>query len=172
MTRFERLIVWGSTLAVSVTGLVYAWMKYLLEPVDAFAVVNHPLQPLVLKLHILTAPALVFGIGLIALRHIWPHFRTGVQRGRRSGLTAALVLVPMILSGYLIQAVTHIGWLRAIALSHLALGALFAIGAGVHYAVSRRARQSGGAARRAVPDRAVRQPVPPYRIRSSSARRR
>lgn len=141
MTRFERWLVWGSTAAVSLTGFVYAAMKYLMQPADEFAVVNHPLQPLVLKLHIITAPVLVFAIGMIALRHIWPHFRAGVKYARRSGIATAAVIAPMVLTGYLVQAVTHVPLLTALAWSHLALGTVFALGAAAHVAVTRRPRQ-------------------------------
>lgn len=140
MTRFERGFVWGSTAVVSATGIVYAVMKHLLNPADEFAVVNHPLQPLVLKLHIVSAPFLVFAIGLITARHIWPHLRGGMKYARRSGFTAALVVVPMVLTGYLVQAVTHVPLLTALAWSHLVLGALFALAALAHAVAGRRRR--------------------------------
>lgn len=138
MTPFERWAVWGSSILVTLTGLVFAWMKYLLTPADPFAVVHHPLQPLVLKLHIVTAPLLVFAVGMIALRHVWRHFRTGMPWGRRTGLTVALLFVPMVLTGYLIQAVTHQGWLAAMAWSHLGLGVVYALGLVAHQRVINR----------------------------------
>lgn len=148
MTRLEKGVVWGSTVAVAATGFAYTWMKYLLEPADPWAVVNHPLQPLVLKLHILSSPLLVFGLGMIALRHIWPHLKAGLRKGRRSGIVSAAVTIPMVLTGYLIQAVTHAGWLTVIAWTHIALGTVFAVGAGAHALATRRT------ARRARPARA------------------
>lgn len=141
MTRFEKYLVWSSTAAVSATGGVYAWMKYLMTPTDEWAVINHPLQPLVLKLHILTAPFLVFAVGVILMRHIWPHFRAGIRLARRSGVTTALVTVPMILTGYAIQAVTHAGWLRGLGWAHLGLGVVFALGSIAHAVAGRRLRR-------------------------------
>ena len=140
MTRFERGFVWGSTVVVTATGTIYAVMKHLLSPVDEFAVVNHPLQPLVLKLHIVSAPFLVFAIGLITMRHVWPHLRSGVKYARRSGTAAALVVVPMVLTGYLVQAVTNVPLLAALAWSHLALGLVFGLAALVHALAGRRRR--------------------------------
>ncbi|HEX2249795.1 MAG TPA: hypothetical protein VHH32_05565, partial [Gemmatimonadales bacterium] len=87
MTRFERWSVWVTSLATLVTGVVYLWMKYLLVSSDPFAVINHPWQPLLLKLHILVAPLLVFSVGMVALRHVWRHIISREQSGRRSGLT-------------------------------------------------------------------------------------
>jgi hypothetical protein len=142
VTRCERWTVWGGTVALTITGLALAGMKYLLEPTEEFAVVNHPLQPLALKLHILSAPVLVFGLGLIATRHVLPHLRAGVRSGRRSGLVAALVVVPMILTGYLIQVVTNIPLLTALAWSHLGLGTLFGAAAGAHAVAARLRRRT------------------------------
>jgi hypothetical protein len=140
MTRFEKLLLWWSTAAVTVTGLVYAWMKYLVQPADEWAVVNHPLQPLVLKLHILVAPVLVFAVGMIATRHVVAHLRARTAQGRRSGTAAALVIVPMILSGYLIQTVTDSGWLTALGWVHLGTGVVFAAASAVHGVTARRRR--------------------------------
>lgn len=132
MTRFEKWSVLSTSLLTALTGIVYIWMKYFMEPTDPWAVVNHPLQPLVLKAHILVAPLLVFAAGMIAVRHIWRNFRAGVRFARRSGLTTAITLMPMIVTGYLIQAITHEGWLFAVAMAHIAAGLLYALGLAVH----------------------------------------
>lgn len=141
MNRFEKRLLWGSSGAVILTGFVYLWMKYALTPAQPWDVVNHPLQPLVLKLHILVAPVMVFAIGMITTRHIWRHFRENVARGRRSGITAALVVVPMVVTGYLIQAVTHAGWLKAIAYAHIGFSVVFSLGLALHYVATRNARR-------------------------------
>ncbi len=132
MSRVERLSVWISTALVTVTGLAFAWMKYVLEPADPWAVINHPLQPWLLKAHILTAPILVFAVGSITLRHVWRHWKSRAQAGRRSGTLAALTLVPMIFTGYLIQAVTSSFWLTALGVVHLGVGTAFAGAVLVH----------------------------------------
>ena len=144
MTRFERWSVWVTTFLVAVTGVVLAWMTYLLEPLEPWAVVHHPLQPLVLKLHIVTAPLLVFAIGMIALRHVWRHFRSGTPRGRRSGITAALTAVPMVVTGYLVQVITNERWLLAVALVHLAFGLVYVGGLLIHQAMLAGSRKQEG----------------------------
>jgi hypothetical protein len=141
MTRLERVLVWSSTAAVAGTGLIYGAMKYLMRPTDEFAIVNHPLQPLVLKLHILIAPVLVFALGMIAVSHILPRLRS--RRIRRTGLVASLVVAPLVPSGYLLQAITGVGALRVIGLAHLGLGIVFAIAAAGH---ARAARKRGRSA--------------------------
>ncbi len=137
MSLFKRWLLWGSSVATGVTGLVYWWMVNRMEPVDPWAAVNHPLQPWVLKAHILVAPALVFAMGLIAGEHIWRHWRQGVRAGRRSGLLSMWLFVPMVVSGYLIQAVTHAGWLEALAWAHLATGTFYLVGFAAHHRVFR-----------------------------------
>ncbi len=132
MSGFERWSVWVSAALTTITGIGLFWTKYFLEASDPWSVVNHPLQPWLLKAHIVTAPLLVFALGLIALRHIWKHFLNGVHWGRHSGIMTGLVTVPMIVSGYLIQAVTHAAWLEAIAISHIVLGFAFALGLSLH----------------------------------------
>lgn len=173
MSSWEKHLVWWSTAAVAVTGLVYAWMKYLLQPADEWAVVSHPMQPLILKLHILVAPILVFAIGLIASRHILLHLRSRTPFGRRSGTSAALIVVPMILSGYLIQVLTNHRVLAALGYLHLAAGALYAVAYLGHTVAARRPRRArasdSGAATRPLRQRVSR--ASPTVIRSNRFRR-
>jgi len=128
MSRWEQWTVHLSTLLVGGTGLVYAWMKYLLEPVDPFAVVNHPFQPAIQHLHVLGAPLLVFGIGIIWREHIWKHWRRGVRAGRMSGVAMLLTAAPMVISGYLIQTTVTDGWRTAWIVVHLVASGLWAVG--------------------------------------------
>lgn len=141
MSAFQKWLVWGSSLATALTGGVYWWMKNRMQPVTEWAVVNHPLQPWVLKAHIVVAPVLVFAVGVISVDHIWKHYRTRVRIGRGSGLTMAWILAPMILSGYLIQAVTLPGWLDALVWIHVGTGALYAVAVLWHHLVFRRRRR-------------------------------
>lgn len=137
--------MWVATAVVTLTGLVYAWMKYLLPPPEPWAVIHHPLQPLVLKLHIVTAPLLVFALGMIALRHVWQHIREAERAGRRSGWTGVLAAAPMVVTGYLIQAVTHERWLFWLAMGHLAAGVAFAGGVLLHRWAVRQFRPAAAA---------------------------
>jgi hypothetical protein len=122
-----------SNLLVGGTGLVYAWMLYLVKPEDPYAVVNHPLQPQAQHLHILVAPLLVFTAGLIWRRHIWPQWKWGTER-RRSGLSLIVLLAPMIVSGSLIQTAVDAQWRKAWVAVHLATSLLWLAGYLVHQA--------------------------------------
>lgn len=135
MTGFEKWSVWVSSALVFITGMVYLWMKYWLPAPDAFSVIHHPLQPLVLKLHIVTAPLLVFALGSIALRHVWRHYTSRTRQGRFSGVGTAVIIVPMVLTGYLIQVITGETTLRAIVLAHIVTGVAFGLALMVHQVV-------------------------------------
>lgn len=137
MNPFQKWLVWITSAVTGVTGVAYWWMRYRMAPLDEFAVINHPLQPWMLKAHILAAPVMVFAIGIIAVEHIWRHYRLGVPSGRRSGLLSTWVLAPLVLSGYLIQTVTHVGWLEAMAWAHLATGVAYLVGLLLHHPVLR-----------------------------------
>lgn len=162
MRPVQKWLLWTSSVATTLTGLVYWWMEQMMEPVSEWAVINHPLQPWVLKAHIVVAPLLVLAVGTIALDHIWKHFRGRVRRARKSGLATMWVLGPMILSGYLIQAVTHEGWLTTMVWVHVGTGAVYALGLVAHkVAVDRRTgarRRSADGIALAVPPQGVSTP--------------
>ncbi|HET9948720.1 MAG TPA: hypothetical protein VFQ22_07350 [Longimicrobiales bacterium] len=143
MKPFPRWLVLLSSTVTGASGVVLWWMEHVMEPVDEFAVVSHPLQPLVLKTHIVAAPFLVFAVGLIAADHVWKHWRTGVRRGRRSGLSAMWVFVPMVLTGYLVQAVTSVTWLEVVAWVHVITGVVYLVGFALHQVVARRRPAAG-----------------------------
>ena len=144
MKPFARWSVWIGSALSGASGLVYWWMDHMLAPLDEWAVINHPLQPWVLKAHIVTAPLLVFAVGLIAMDHIWKQFRLGVRAGRRSGVSTMWVVGPMVVSGYLIQAVTSPGWLAAVVWIHLGTGLAYLAALGVHQVVVPRRRATRG----------------------------
>lgn len=121
-----------STILVGVTGVVYAVMRYLMEPADAFSVVGHPWQPGVQYLHIVAAPFAVFAIGLIWKNHIYDHYRRGLATGRRSGISLMLTMAPMVVSGYLIQVSVGEFWRTAWIVVHCVTSFLWITGYLMH----------------------------------------
>ena len=136
MSRFEKWFLLVATALTALTGVGLYGTKYLMTSADPFAVVNHPLQMWFLKTHILVTPLLVFALGLVTTRHIWRHLRNGVPWGRRSGITTGIVVIPMVVSGYLIQAVTHEKWLIVLAYGHIGVGVVFTLGAILHQLIA------------------------------------
>ncbi|HEX9941557.1 MAG TPA: hypothetical protein VGG03_06060 [Thermoanaerobaculia bacterium] len=154
MSRFEAWILHLASLLVGGTGLVYAWMICLVEPADPYAVVNHPLQPTVQHLHVLVAPLLVFAAGLVWHRHAWSHLQRGVDRRRRSGVSLIFTLVPMVVSGYLIQTAVEGDWRHIWGIVHLIASGLWLAGylahqvpAALAWLRSRRPRAAAGVRR-------------------------
>jgi len=95
---------------VSATGVVWGWMRYVYdpgpEPQDPELLMTwtdvHPWEPLTRTLHIVTAPLLVFAVGLIWRSHVAPRLFRPFERSA-TGLALALLFAPMVLSGVLLQ---------------------------------------------------------------------
>ena len=162
MTRWEKWLLNSSALLVSLTGVVYLWMKYGLGSDDPFSVINHPWQPLTLDLHILSAPVLILGVGAIFSTHIIRKLRNGqrsnghsdtpghysksVANGRKEGLRTGLVslvgFLLMVFSGYLLQTAANAVLLRVALILHLLSGTLFAASYLVHLVLGIRLRRA------------------------------
>ena len=145
MSAFERILLHASVLAAALTGAVFFWMKYLLRSSDPFSVVHHPWQPHVLAIHVLVVPVFVFALGLIAREHVVGRFLDGSPRaGRRSGIGAGLLSLPLIASGYLMQVSTSPLLRWSLGTVHMAAGAAFALIYLAHLALSRSPRGTSG----------------------------
>ena len=99
-----------SNILVGGTGVVYGVMRYLLTTSDPYAIANHPWQPHFQHLHILTAPLLIFALGIFWMSHISTNLRSSGAKGRLSGITMLLTVVPMVMSGYFIQTAISEAW--------------------------------------------------------------
>ncbi|HEX4926300.1 MAG TPA: hypothetical protein VFV50_19555 [Bdellovibrionales bacterium] len=117
---------------MGLTGLVYAYFLYFVPPIDEFSNVASQWQPLWHELHILFAPALIFGIGMIWLVHAWTKFKNKNSARRRTGIFLLLSAWPMIMSGVIIQVVTEpaaSGFWKSV---HLWTSIFWLIGYGLH----------------------------------------
>lgn len=151
MTRPQAWALHLSTALVGGTGLVYAWMLYLLEPADEFSILNHPQQALVQHAHIWAAPLLIFAIGMIWRGHVWQNLRSGRPTARRTGLLLACCAAPMAASGYFLQTSVSEGWRAAWMWVHLVSSGLFVCGYLVHQCLSVYNSRFGPTSRRASP---------------------
>ena len=145
MSRGHAVFLHLANLAVCGTGLVYAWMSYLLQPADEWAVVNHPWQPMVQHLHVLSAPLLVFAIGVIWSVHALAKLKNG-RRGRASGLGLMALFLPMAASGYLLQVAVDPEWRRRWVVIHVASSLLWVAAFAAHQVralLAKAADQSG-----------------------------
>lgn len=142
MTRLEAWFLHIATLLVGGGGAVYAWMRYVARPFDPLAMVNHPWQPAAQHLHVVTAPLLVFALGLIWKSHAWAGARLAVTSRRRSGWALIGTAAPMIASGYLLQTATAPGWRQFWLAIHLTASALWLGGYILHQLSSRSVRST------------------------------
>ena len=136
MSWWER---WGLnifTTVVIVTGIVYAWMEYIMKVEDPFSVVGHPWQPLMLDLHILVSPMLILIVGITFSSHILSKIRGRFPANRRTGVLILSCLLPMILSGYLLQVLTDPMALRIALVVHLVTGGLFGVSYLIHQVIN------------------------------------
>ncbi len=135
MTRLEKIFLHGGTLATGVTGLAYAAFKHLMTSDDPFTAYNHPLQPWMLTLHVLGAPVLVFGVGIIFKDHVLGKMKNGAPpAARRGGLWTLALVVPLILTGYLVQVLASGDFRNLSSWIHLGLGIAFLVFYGIHLA--------------------------------------
>jgi len=149
VTRAQRWLVHGANLAVGGTGLVYAWMAYLAKPADEWAVVHHPWQPQVQHLHVLTAPLLIFAIGLIWASHVGRRWTAEGCENRHSGTMLALLFPAMAASGYLLQVSVDDHWRLAWTVVHVGASLVWIAGFAAHWLIGwRRGRTAEGDAPR------------------------
>lgn len=126
MKRWESISFHVLTIIVSVSGFVFLYMKYFLETDDPFALVNHPLQPAMLKAHLLASPFLILVAGMIFSSHIVTKLgNRKTPPHRMSGLFSLVTFPLMVLSGYLLQVTTHQILSRYLLIVHLASGVTF-----------------------------------------------
>lgn len=132
MSRLDAWMLHISNGLVMVTGLVYAWMAYLMKSEDPYAVVGHPWQPHVQHAHIWVAPLLVLVLGHLWSRHMQPHLNGGTRKRRNSGIGMMVAALPMIFSGYFIQTAVEPHWRTVWVVVHLVASLLWIIGYLIH----------------------------------------
>ena len=125
MSRIQAWVIHISTALVGGTGIVYGVMRYLLKPVDEFAAVNHPLQPMVQHTHVLVAPLLVLMLGHAWYHHAWVYWTRKLTEGRSTGFIMFLATMPMIFSGSLIQVSVSQSWRMVWVVVHVAASLLW-----------------------------------------------
>lgn len=139
MTRLEAWLLHVANLLVGGTGLVYAWLRYVAEPPDPFAVA-HPWIAPVQHAHVWAAPLLVFAVGAVWRSHAVTGVRLGALPRRSSGLALIAAFAPMAASGYLLQTAVDPVWRRIWLALHLAASGLWLVATLAHQL----ARRGGG----------------------------
>jgi len=137
VSRTQRLWLHGSVALATLTGVVFAIMKYFMKSADEFAVANHPWQPYMLAAHVVIAPALLFILGWTFSNHMLPKLRFGDGTRRRSGLASMALIAPVAVSAYLLQIATNETLRNAMAVTHWITSGVFVIAYAWHLLSSR-----------------------------------
>ena len=132
MSRGQQVWLHVSVALTTITGAVFAFMKYAMKSADDFSVVNHPLQPSMLAAHVVIAPLLLFVLGWTFSNHMLPKYRFGNGVNRKSGTASMALIAPMALSAYLLQVSTNESIRQAMSIAHWVTSALFVIAYAVH----------------------------------------
>jgi uncharacterized membrane protein YidH (DUF202 family) len=137
VSRIQLLWLHLSVALTTITGVVFAVMKYFMTSDDEFSVVNHPLQPHLLAAHVVIAPILLFVLGWTFSNHMLPKYRFGDGTNLRTGLSAMLLIVPMTLSAYLLQVSTNESLRNVMAWAHWISSGLFLLAYLIHLLAGR-----------------------------------
>lgn len=132
MNRAQRWTLDLAVILTTLTGVVFAVMKYFMKSDDPFAVANHPWQPHMLSVHVVAAPVLLFALGWTFGNHIWPKFNFGGPKHRRTGIAGMLLIAPMTLSAYLLQISTGDAMRQAMAVAHWVTSGVFVVAYAAH----------------------------------------
>ena len=132
MKRWEAWWNHAALAAVSLTGVVYGVFKYWVPNPDPDSRAGHPLQAVFLKAHLLAAPFALIGVGLLLHRHALSRMRRGERQGRRTGGLILWLIVPVAVTGVLIQVFVEPRAVRWTGWTHAALGAVFVLGYALH----------------------------------------
>ncbi len=124
MTPLERWSLHLAALTTAGTGLLNGLLRWFGQRAGEFGPEPHPWLGLVQHLHVLAAPVLVFTLGVMVRGHLWPKLGRSLE-GRRTGLGAAVLIAPMVFSGYGLQVVTSPAWRSGLAWSHGLSAGLF-----------------------------------------------
>lgn len=138
MKRWERWTFNLLSLLVTISGVTYFWMKYMLVNDDPFAVTNHAWEPAMLALHVVVSPTLLLMFGIVLNSHIMKKLVAPSRPNRKSGFVSLATFMTMTVTGYLLQVVTGEQALQVLVALHVASGAIFALVYPVHLIISAR----------------------------------
>jgi hypothetical protein len=142
VNTFERWTLRIGFGLAATSGVLYGYLRYFGGTTGEFGQEPHPWQAFAQHAHVLAAPALLFALGVAVRGHLLAMLRHSVTRGRRTGLLLAALSAPMVLGGLAIQVVTSGLARNVFGYSHTAVGLLFAVLVGLHWAKPRPSKVS------------------------------
>lgn len=101
MNRTEKKLFEFINLTIFIQGLLYYFFKYFMQEQTQFGERPHALTSVLLHLHIILVPFLVFFFGIMFKSHVINKLKD--QKRKRSGYTILAMMLLMIFSGYFLQ---------------------------------------------------------------------
>ncbi len=100
LSKRHRLIIYGSTTALWLTGAAWLFAHYFLRDPNNFAAIIHPAEPWSIKLHGAVAMLFIAVVGSLAIIHM----RLGWRRhqNRASAVVLLSFISALVMSGYLL----------------------------------------------------------------------
>ena len=140
MKRGPKRFLHASTLLIGLTGLIWAWMRYVWsagpEPEDPELMMTwtgiHPKEPLMRTLHLLAAPLSVFAVGIVWQGHVAPRLGKRRYARRYTGHLLAGLFFPMVISGVLLQTASSEEMRNAMVYTHAISGSAWFFFYGAH----------------------------------------
>jgi len=117
MNPMDRWSLHLTALVTVLTGLADGLLRWFGQRAGEFGPEPHPLLGLAQHLHVLASPLLLFALGMAVRGHLQMRLGKGPE-GRRTGLSSAFLIAPMVMSGYGIQVVTDPAWRTGLAWAH------------------------------------------------------
>lgn len=132
MKRWAAVLNHLACLLVGLSGVAYGVLKYFVPGTDPDSRAGHPWQLPMLKVHVLAAPLLIFGLGLVFSGHALKRLQAGEDPGRASGAGLLALAAPLVLTGPLIQVLTGDAARRWTGWIHAGLGAVYVLAYAAH----------------------------------------
>jgi hypothetical protein len=142
MRRRDAVLNHLACFFVGLSGVAYGLMKYFIAGADPDSRAGHPWQQPMLKIHVVTAPFLIFGLGLVFSGHALKRLQGGEEPGRTSGAGLLALATPLVLTGPLIQVLTGDAARQWAGWSHAVLGVVYLLAYAAH--LLKRRPASGG----------------------------
>jgi hypothetical protein len=143
MSRRLALLTWSLVLATAGTGLLQAWMRYVVEASDPFSAYNHPWQGTTEALHALFGPLAALGLGIVLAAHAKPKWSSPAAHwaARRSGAFVVGLLLVLVVTGAWLNAWPPVDG-KLLNWTHGIVGTSFALAVVGHSWSSRRAKRA------------------------------
>ena len=120
LERWHRLVVYGVSLALTITGLLWLLFHYFVHQQGAFGQKPHPLTMWWLRLHGAAAMLALVGAGSLTLTHMRRAWRLRRNRGWGGALGMASII--LIATGYLLYYAADEDLRNVTSLSHWIVG--------------------------------------------------